>query len=170
MRSSSALARAPTTSPPPPTPITRGRREPRRIASASPAIGAPDRDRGVELAVLADDPTPVSVSQDPLVPRLRGRAVFELDVDPLGVGTGEQLLLQRLPVGGVVDVVGDVALGGPEGPADGAVGGFLRDRMAQPGADAPGERVAAVDGDLALRQRHRAPLLAVEMDPERDGL
>src|SRR5438270_7913831 len=106
MRIDSALASAPTTSPPPPMPITSGRRAARRIASASLDTARGDSDRGVQLIVLAQYPPPLVLTHDPLGPRLRGGPVLDLGIDLLGIGAGQQLLLQRLPVRGVVDMAG----------------------------------------------------------------
>src|ERR1700749_2438854 len=155
MRWSSALASAPTTSPPPPIPITSGRRAARRSASASVAIGRSQADRGVDLVVVAHDPAVAAVAQDALEDRLSGRAELDLDVELLGILAGQQLLLQRLPVGGVVDVVGDVALGGAKRPLAVTVGGF-RAGMAQAGAHAPRGH-AAVRVHLGLSHRRGAP-------------
>src|SRR5437660_8704463 len=108
----SAVASAPTTSPPPPIPITSGRREARSSASASAAIGFPQTDGCMQLIVIAHDPAVTAVGDHAFGAGLRRRAVLDLDVEALGILPGQQLLLQRLPVGGVVDVIGDVALGG----------------------------------------------------------
>src|SRR5689334_6882883 len=113
-------------------PITSGRRAVRRIASASvadrPCVGsgtlspssgailARDGDRGVKLTVLTQYPAPLAVPHDLLGSRLGRCAVLELDIDVVGIRTGQQLLLQGLPIGRVVDVIGDVALGGAEDP------------------------------------------------------
>src|ERR1700729_4088325 len=115
MRCSSALGRAPPTSPPPPIPITSGRRAARRIASASATEPVPYHDRGVQLSLGVDDPASIAGTDTPLGPGVGGGAVSELGVEPLGIRPGEQLFFERPPVGGVVDVVGDVALDQPEG-------------------------------------------------------
>src|SRR5450755_4599361 len=72
--------------------------------------------RRVHLAPGADDPAAVAIAQHELLTRLGGRAVLHLGIEALGIGTAQELLLDRLPVCGVVHVAGDVALRGPEAP------------------------------------------------------
>src|SRR5690348_228884 len=86
------------------------------LSTTSAATGAGDGDRGVKLIVLPQYPPPLALTHDLLGAGLGGGTVLDLDVDVVGVGSGQQLLLQRLPVGRVVDVIGDVALRGPEHP------------------------------------------------------
>ena len=69
---------------------------------------------------------------------------------------GEQFLLKRLPVRGVVDVVGDVALRGAERPAPLLGGVRTRWRVAQPRGHAAPGGVIPVRGDLRVGERHRA--------------
>ena len=122
----------------------------------------------MQLVVIAHDPPVAAVADHALGAGLGGRAVLDLHVEVLGIAARQQFLLQRLPIGGVVDVIGDVALGGAERPRRAAVDG-LRGGMAQPGADAA-RRHPAVGGHLGLGQRRRAPVLGVEVHPQRDGL
>ena len=70
----------------------------------------------MDVTVIADDPALRSVAHHELVSGLGWVSELHLDVDAIRFAPGQQLLLQRLPVGRVVDVAGDVALGGTERP------------------------------------------------------
>src|SRR5205823_4952994 len=92
-------------------------RAPGATGSAPPSY----RQRCVRLAAVgADDPAARAVAQHQLVTRLRGGPVLDLDVELVWLLlAGQQLLFERLPEGGVIDVVGEVALGRPEAPGHG---------------------------------------------------
>ena len=111
-----------------------------------------------------------AVYEDPLRAWLGGHAELDLGVDlsQLAASPREQLVLKRLPVGGVVDVVGKVSVGVAEAPAPlglddarGADGAGARARGAR--------RPIAVDRELSLGQRAREPAGGVEVNPEGDG-
>src|SRR5579859_6836893 len=94
----------------PSTPSTTRSRRKRCGCRRTPSARRSDRDRGVRLAPAVDDPAPLPIAQKALFSGLGGRAVFDLHVDPRGLLRLEQLLLERLPIGGVIDVAGEVAL------------------------------------------------------------
>jgi hypothetical protein len=83
---------------------------------------------------------------------------------------GDQLVLERLPVDGVVDVPGRVEVGAAEEPGAARRAGGRLGGVAQPGARPPAHRGRRVDGVEALRQRLRAAPVGLEVDPQRDGL
>src|SRR5579875_1957042 len=148
---------------PPPPPLSSAPRRPRR-----PLCPGREQNRGVDLP-FAGDPAQRAVAQPQLLPRLGRRAVFHLHVGALHLAASQQLLLHRLPVGGVVDVTGDVQLGGPEAPTvalDPAAG----ERVAQAGAHPPAPGRGRVDRHLLPAQRDRPPVLGVKVDPQRHRL
>src|SRR5579871_5742282 len=97
-------------------------------------VAARDVDGSERLAVVViHEPPPRPVSKEALLPGAGRRAELDLDVDARRLGAGQKLLLQRLPEGRVVDVAGQVALGGAKAPAA-CFACRARRRMAQPGA------------------------------------
>src|SRR6476660_4226727 len=103
-----------------------------------------NEDRRERLAVAPDDPTARAVAHDPHLAGLSGSAIFDLCVDPLRVGAFEQLLFERLPVGGVVDVRGDVAVGRAKAPIEAVAVDAGRRRMAQARGHSPPRRRTTV--------------------------
>ena len=137
-------------------------------ASASAAIARP---QASTRAVRRPSPTIQRqlALRGPACTRLGGaRYSISTSIRP-GSGAGQQLLLQRLPVGRVVDVVGEVALGGPKDQAP-PLGRSPRRGMAQPGRHADREpacrrRCPARPGSAASAGAAR-----VEVDPQRHRL
>src|SRR5205807_2891052 len=90
---------------------------PRWVVRSKGAVSlCPEQHGGVHFLLGTHDPAPASVVQYSLLAWLGGRTELELHVDPPRLLAAEQLLLERLPVRGVVDVAGDVELGGAEAP------------------------------------------------------
>src|SRR4051794_37517000 len=102
-----------------------------------------ERQRRHHLA-RGDDPAHRAGAQDLRRPGIRGPAMLDLRYPPpAGLGR-DQLLLERLPVDGVVDVAGRVEVGAAERPrARRGVRGGGR-RMSEPRADPPARGRGAV--------------------------
>src|SRR5215207_9216976 len=82
---------------------------------ARPSASSSDDDRRVDPAVRGGDPHAARLREDQRVPGLRGVAELDLGVDRLEIALGE-LLLEHLPVCGVVHVPGDVEISDAEAP------------------------------------------------------
>ena len=65
---------------------------------------------------MARHPDRAIAAQDVCLAWLGPFAKLDLEVGGLRIGPFEQQLLDRLPVGGVVDVAGDVDVGGTKAP------------------------------------------------------
>src|SRR4051794_41531954 len=100
------------------------------------------------------DPPHRTVDEHIRLTRVGRRAVLELDVRTRGRGADE-LLLDHLPVDRVVDVTGEVEVGGAEPPGPPRRAGGRRGRGAPPRPPAPGRPPAALDGPGAPPPRAR---------------
>ena len=117
----------------------------------------------MDRPVGGDDPALRAGAAHGVLARLGRRAELELDVDRRRLRARQQLVLQHRPVGGVVDVVGDVELGAAKVPRP-RRGILRRSRMAQPRLDlAPGGRRAV---DLQLLRRRTGSAAG---SPDRGG-